>query len=137
MGLDNGIYIKSDKKIITREDLPEGFLFPFEKDYDGNVEILYWRKNWGLRNAVINHFGWQAASEDQYKFEIETPTQVLEFIEIIAFFLDEGTWENEGNSIWTYQEIRKVLIENIINLALVYQLMLYNPDVYLEFYDSY
>ena len=137
MGLDNGIYVKSNKRQITREILPAGIDYPFENDYNNEVEIVYWRKNWGLRNAVMNYFGWRLASEEQYKFEIEKPEQVLNFIEIIASFLDENRWENEGDSIWDYNEIRHVLIQNIINLAMIYTFMLDNPDVYLEFYDSY
>ena len=82
----------------------------------------------------MDHF---ESSVDQYKFNIETPTQVLELIEIIASFLDKERWENEGDSIWSYEEIRPVLIQNIINLALIHTFMCENPDVYLEFYDSY
>ena len=135
IGLDNGIYIKSDKRIITREDLPDGFLFPFEKDYDGNIEILYWRKNWGLRNEVMRHFNW--SEDDDKPYLLETPRQVLEFIELIAGWLDENRWENEGRSIWEYEEVRPTLVKDIINLTLAYGIMLRNPDIYLQFYDSY
>ena len=85
----------------------------------------------------MNHFGWLTASEDQYKFEIDSPMQVLDLIEIIASFLNEETWEDEGNSIWSYKEIRPVLIQNIVNLAAILTVMCENADVYLEFYDSY
>ena len=136
MGLDNGIYVKSNRRNLTREDMPQGIVFPFDEDYNG-IEILYWRKNWGLRNAVMSHFGWRSSSVDQYYFNIETPSQVLEFIEIIASFLDEERWEDEGNSIWSYEEERPNLIQNIINLALIHAFMCENPDVYLVFYDSY
>ena len=137
MGLDNGCYIKSDKRKLTREDLPQGLMYPFEKDYGENVEIAYWRKCWGLRNSIMNHFGWRETPEEQYKFEIETPEQVLQMIEVIAAWLDEEIWLEDGNSIWTYQEIRPILIHNICNFAIVYGWMLSNPDVYIEFYDSY
>ena len=136
MGLDNGIYVKSNRRNLTREDMPQGIVFPFDEDYNG-IEILYWRKNWGLRNAVMNHFGCRSSSVDQYYFNIETPSQVLEFIEIIASFLDEERWEDDGNSIWSYEEERPNLIQNIINLALIHAFMRENPDVYLVFYDSY
>lgn len=76
-------------------------------------------------------------SEDQYKFEMDRPGQVLAMIELTASWLDRERWENEGNSIWEYDEIRKVLIRDISNLAIIYGFMLENPDVYLEFYDSY
>ena len=136
IGLDNGIYVKSNRRNLTREDMPQGIVFPFDEDYNG-IEILYWRKNWGLRHAVMNHFGWRVSPIGQCSFNIETPSQVLEFIEIIASFLDEERWENEGDSIWSYEEERPVLIQDIINLALIHAFMRENPDVYLEFYDSY
>ena len=137
IGLDNGFYVKSNKRTISREMLPNIIDYPFDTDYNNEVEIVYWRKNWGLRNAVMNHFGWLTASEDQYKFEIDSPMQVLDLIEIIASFLNEETWEDEGNSIWSYKEIRPVLIQNIVNLAAILTVMCENADVYLEFYDSY
>lgn len=134
MGLDNGIIVKSNKRTITRDILPATIKYPFDEP---EAEILYWRKNWGLRNAVMNHFGWMDASEEQYEFYIDTPEQVLEFIEIIASFLDEERWENEGDSIWSYEEARPGLVRNIVNLALIHAFMCENLDVYLEFYDSY
>ena len=137
MGLDNGIYVKSKKRNLTRYDLPEGIAYPFDEDYNGEVEILYWRKNWGLRNAVMNAFGWRAASADQYKFEIDTPDQVIELIKIIVGFMDRETWEEDGDSIWEYDVAINVLKYNIINLAIIAAYMQFNPDVYLEFYDSY
>lgn len=137
MGLDNGIYIKSNKRKITREDLPVIITYPFEKDYNNNVEIIYWRKCWGLRNDVMNTFGWRFASEEQYIFEIDKPEQVLQFIELISSWLNEEKWQEEGDSIWDYNEIRETLIQNIINLAVIYMYMIMYPDVYLEFYDSY
>lgn len=86
----------------------------------------------------MHTFGWWNDSETQYKFELEKPSDVLLLIELTAQWLDEDRWENEGNSIWGYQEsARKHLITDISNLAIIYGWMLNNPDVYLEFYDSY
>ena len=59
------------------------------------------------------------------------------FIELIAGWLNEERWEDEGSSIWSYKDIREVLIQNIINLSIIYTFMLDNPDIYLIFYDSY
>ena len=137
MGLDNGFLVKSNKRKITREILPSGIDYPFETDYNDEVEIVYWRKNWGLRNCIMNTFGWRTAPEDQWKFEINKPMEVLTIIEIIASFLDKEKWEDVGDSIWEYEEERPVLIQNIINLAMIHTFMCENPDVYLEFYDSY
>lgn len=135
MGLDNGAYIKSNKRKLTREMLPKGILYRFEKDYCGEIEILYWRKCWGLRDNTLRLFNHM--SDNDYKFDIDTPEQVMEWIEMIASWLDEEKWEDDGRSIWSYDEIKPMLIQNIINLSIIYMFMSENPDIYLEFYDSY
>ena len=138
LGLDNGWYVESNKRKLTREDLPAGIIYPFEKDYNDNIEIIYHRKDWGWRNDIMRTFGWWNSSVDQYKFELERPADVLTLIELTAGWLDKERWENEGSSIWDYEEsARKHLITDISNLAVIYGWMLNNPDVYLEFYDSY
>ena len=137
MGLDNGIYVKSNKRKVTRDMLPTGLVYPFENDLSDDVEILYWRKNWGLRADVLDTFGWSGMTDEVYSFEIDTPEQVMIFIEVIAKWLDEERGCDDARSIWTYREIRPVLIQNIINLSMIYTFMLDNPDIYLEFYDSY
>ena len=117
--------------------LPAGISYPFEKDYEDVVEVIYHRKDWGWRNDIMRTFGWWNSSIDQYKFKLETPEQVLNLIELTAGWLDCERWEDEGSSIWEYSIARKHLIEDIMNLTLIYGFMLANPDVYLEFYDSY
>ena len=136
MGLDNGIIVKSNKRQLTRNDLPTGIVYPFNEDYQNGIEIVYWRKCWGIRNEIMNTFGWRSI-DDQYQFEIDTPEQVFKLIEIIASWLDEKRWDEEGNSIWEYDTMRSTLIANIVNLSMIYIYMFSNPDVYLEFYDSY
>ena len=138
MGLDNGFIVKSNKRQITRSLLPAGIIYPFDEDYEEGPEVIYHRKDWGWRNDIMRTFGWWDTSVDQYKFELESPTDVLTLIELTAGWLDKERWENEGNSIWGYESsARKHLIEDISNLAILYGWMLNNPDVYLEFYDSY
>lgn len=135
MGLDNGFVVVSNKRKITREDLPKGIVYPFNYDYESAPEIVYWRKNWGLRNAVLDSIGNQG--RDNYHFEISTPEQILKIVHIIFSFMDEKVWEDEGLSIWLYDEVKPRLEQDIINLILMIPFMKENPDVYLEFYDSY
>lgn len=137
MGLDSGLLIHSDKRKLTREDLPTGISYPFEKDYDYDIELVYFRKCWNIRNHIMNHFGWLLAPENQWKFIIDKPEQVLELIEIFAYWLNEEVWEEDGSSIWSYQEIRPQLIQSIINTAIIYSWLINNPDCYLIWYDSY
>jgi hypothetical protein len=84
----------------------------------------------------MNTFGWRT-KDDECQFQIDTPAQVLTLIELFARWLDEERWEDEGNSIWEYKDVRERLIMDITNLALIYGWMASNPDAYLEFYDSY
>ena len=142
IGLDNGFLVKSDKRKLTRADLPVGIIYPFDKDYDGSPEIIYHRKDWGWRNSIMKEFGWKDVNMcddivDMRAYLIETPAQVLKLIEVTASWLNEEKWENEGNSIWEYESARKHLVEDIINYSILYSFMQQNPDIFLEFYDSY
>ena len=136
MGLDNGVCVRSNKRNITRNDLPSGIIYPFSQSIS-DTEIVYWRKNWGLRNDVMNSFGWRVRSEDEWEFEIDTPDQVLQLIELIAKWLNEERWISEGDSIWDFEDIREMLVQDIVNLAIIRAYMQSNPDIYLVFYDSY
>ena len=75
--------------------------------------------------------------EEKYIYEIDTTSQIIDIMRGIIEFMNEETWEEEGNSIWTYQEIREHLAYDLVNLSLMIGYMKNNPDVYLEFYDSY
>ena len=138
MGLDNGITICSSKRKLTRSDLPTYFNYPFQQDYtDGKVEICYARKCWGLRSDIIRHTDWDEVTENECYYRIYNPNKIYGLIERVASWLDQKTWEEDGNSIWTYDEIRPNLVKWIINLAFAIPLMELNPELYLEFYDSY
>ena len=134
MGLDNGFLVCSDKRIVTRDMLPSRLIFPFERD-DGAPEIIYWRKNWGLRDAVLDYISDRDA-EDCY-YQITTVDQVNGIMSIICDFMDKDIWETEGRSIWSYGQIKKVLKTNLHNLKVISKFMKNNPDIYLCFYDSY
>ena len=134
MGLDNGFRVKSNIRKIERKDLPEDISYPFDEDYNDVPEIVYWRKCWGLRDMVLSILG---KEEEKYVYEIDTTSQIIDIMRGIIEFMNEETWEEEGNSIWTYQEIREHLAYDLVNLSLMIGYMKNNPDVYLEFYDSY
>ena len=134
MGLDNGCYVCSNHRQITRDMLPEELEYPFSKDYE-KVEILYWRKNWGLRNEVVRLF--PRGEKREYYYTIDTPSQVFELIRIIVSFMNKERWKEEGDSIWDYEEALPGLQRDVMNLAIMAAFMENNPDVYLEFYDSY
>lgn len=136
MGLDNGFYLKSDKRNLTRDMLPKGMKYPFEKDYveDGGIEFIYWRKCWGLRNEIINYLG---GEEDKYEYTIDKADDLYDIMSIITKFMNERVWREEGNSIWSYDEMINIMRENLLSLAFVIAFMQENLDVYVVFYDSY
>lgn len=137
IGLDNGIDVKSRSRAITRKMLPEGLVYPWDEKLDSpdTVEILYWRKNWGLRDKVVETF--PLCDDSDWEYVIKTSQQVFELIKIIISFMNKETWEEDGDSIWDYDEILPILQRDIINLAIIAAFMKNNPDVYLVFYDSY
>ena len=136
MGLDNGVIVRSTHRKLTRAMLPEELIYPFDKDYgDDGIEILYWRKNWGLRDKVTEAF--PLCDDSNWEHLIETSQQVFELIKIIVSFMNKETWEEDGDSIWDYDEILPILQRDVINLAIIASFMKNNPDVYLVFYDSY
>ena len=140
MGLDNGVVVRSSKRPVIRDMLPKELIYPFEKEYiAGEVEIIYWRKNWNLRNAILSSNAVNSISTNEYEFSIDTPAQVFELIKIIVSFMNKDTWEDDeyGSTIWDYDEILPILQRDIINLAIIASFMKNNPDIYLIFYDSY
>lgn len=135
MGLDSGIIVKSIHRKITREMLPSEIKYPFPNDFNEEVEILYWRKNWGLRNAIVDYL--PRYGDSDWEYIIESPHQIFNLIKIIVSFMDKDFWDREGDSIWEYDEILPQLQQDIINLAIMAAFIKNNPDVYLIFYDSY
>ena len=134
MGLDNGIYVKSNSRAITRDMLPIGIEYPFREDWRaGQIHICYWRKCWGLRDNIITYFH----GRSNESIILDKPSHAIELIKIITKFLDREVWEEDGYSIWEYNEIHDILIRDILNLAFIASFMYRNPDVYLEFYDSF
>lgn len=134
MGLDSGILIRSNRRAIRREMLPEELVYAFDRDYGESPEINYHRKDWGLRNDMIHYFGGENSTG---YYNIETPSQIFDIIRIIVSWMDKEKWENDGDSIWDYDEVLPRLQQDIINLAIMAAFMKNNPDVFLTYYDSY
>lgn len=135
MGLDNGFIVTSNKRKITRDMLPSCLDYPFDSKYDDGQgpEIIYWRKYWGLRNQIVH----LCKTNDNFYYIIDDVKQIDDIIKIITYFLNEEVWDNEGQSIWTYDEVKATLKNNIADLIIIKNFIVDNPDVFLLFYDSY
>ena len=131
MGLDNGINVCSKERILTRKDLPSIIKYPWAEDND--LEIVYWRKYWGLRTEICRSFPY----EDYYHITFNTPEEVKDLIKIICSWIDPERWEYEGQSVFSFDDALPNLAQSVINLTAICEFMETNPDIYLEFYDSY
>ena len=131
MGLDNGIYVKSCDRKLTRKDLPLIIDYPFGDD-ENDTEIVYWRKYWGLRNEIVRNFPYVDGT-----IYFHSPDSVKQLIDIISSWISKERWDEDSGSIWDFEEAEPNLIRSIINLTAIYQFMVDKYDVYLEFYDSY
>ena len=136
MNPDSGIAVRSDSRDITRKILPSAIIYPFqERPPIEGEEIIYWRKNYGLCQTVLNyciHKGlYKNPTCNEYHL---TREHIFDIVDIILYFMDEKTWVNEANSMWTYNEVLSYLRKIINNLLVMRRFMQYNEDIYLVFY---
>lgn len=130
MGLDNGIILKVNPATISNLNK----LVVLDKTYgdNPNTEICYWRKCWGIRNAIIEKFHFPNDC-GEFKLDVEDIPVV---IKILFDFYGKEEWE-EADSIWEWEEFKDTLRQQIMNLTWLFGYMLANPEVEVYFYDSY
>lgn len=129
MGLDNGFILKK----INKADIPSFIRYDDEYREENEVELIYWRKCWGLRNAVLRVLH----VEDErgyYRIDAEDIPAILRNL---YPFLSKEYWEDNADSIWTFEEKVESLIQDILNLKWLYAYMEDHPEVECYFYDSY
>lgn len=133
---DSGFIVRSHTRTLTRQILPSEIIYPFEQraPIEGE-EIIYWRKNYGLCQAVLDYCSRKNLSKNSECNEYYlTKEHVFDIVDIILYFMDEETWINEANSMWTYAEVLSYLRKILNNLLVIRRFMKYNEDVYLVFY---
>ena len=130
MGLDNGVLVKN----VTRKDLPKLMRFPSDCDYiKGEVEICYWRKCWGLRNAFLHH-RFLNSDPDQWQFKLSVDDVDYLRALIVTYLKHPKDWDD---SIWEFSEIKHNLRAQRWNLLLLHFWMKKHQDKEVIFYDSY
>lgn len=128
MGLDNGITLNAspDKYDVNK-------LIKLNKTYDGlKTEVCYWRKCWGVRNAIVEKL--HLNDNEKSKLDAE---DIPVIIKILFSFYGKEEWEGNANSIWEWEEFKDALRQQILNLTWLYDYMLDNPECEVIFYDSY
>lgn len=127
MGLDNGFVLHgADAKTI-----------PSFVDYDiedaDEIQVIYWRKCWGLRANVLRvlHCGGDGG---EFKVEAE---DIPAIVRGMYKFFDSKVWEEDGDSIWTFEEFMPNLINSVMTLTWLETYLRDHPEVECLFYDSY
>lgn len=139
MGLDNMFFIreKATGKEVDVAEAVQGFQY-----FMGGVEtvnIMYMRKYWGVRNEIMEFL--RADDMNDYEIPIDA-VQLKGIIEILYKFTDkEYFYNNEGSTIWSWEEALKTLFAGICNLKIILNDMEngeFNTEKYeLCFLDSY
>ena len=112
MGLDNGIVIKN--KDGTKE------------------EICYWRKCWNIRRLIFD-----CIDPNKLLFEYSLSLGDLVDIYYALKTLNKENWNENGGSIWEWEEIKKGLKRDIKELGKLIKRMKKEPELEVIFYDSY
>ena len=136
MGLDNGICVSG----LKRTDIPNFVKLPETIDYDdgevGEIDIAYWRKCWGIRNAILSTL--HARIDGNNGSTDVDAEDIPAIIRDLMSFCSKEAWESKGNSIWEFEEaFENSLIQPILNLKWLHSYMLSHPKVKCRFYDSY
>lgn len=128
MGLDNGIILRD----VNPKELIVNKLFNLDNLGNTSVEICYWRKCWGIRNAIVEKLHLNDGEES--KLDVE---DIPVIIKILFDFYGQTEWEEDADSIWEWDEFKDTLRQQIFNLMWLYNYMLEYPNAEVIFYDSY
>ena len=130
MGLDNGIVVKKSRladKIF--KDEKRFYYFTIAQEY----EITYWRKCWNIRTAVRDITGVFFDNDAQIALSIDDITKLIKYLKN----LNKDNWEDGGYSIWTWEEYKDKIKQDIKNLKYLLRYMKKYPELEVWFYDSY
>lgn len=136
MGLDNGICIRTKER---SSEIPIEFQTFIYSDGMQNYEILYWRKCWGIRNAIIDYL----ITKHPMAYTIDNSDFSLNLADlggiygILCIFNNEEYWKENADSIWEWKEFEAQLKTQLSNMRWLISYAMRNPDADIYFYDSY
>ena len=135
MGLDNSIEIKRN---VYTNSIPElrQFELEYDKAYEYDFEICYWRKCWNIRNDILWIIGERLSDKYEYTLDKEDIDQIIKLLESY----NADNFEDSGGCIWDWDDeeypYSEKIQQDIASLKVLRQLMdKYELEVY--FYDSY
>ena len=135
MGLDNSIEIKRNAYTNSIPELRQ-FELEYDKAYEYDFEICYWRKCWNIRNDILWIIGERLSDKYEYTLDKEDIDQIIKLLESY----NADNFEDSGGCIWDWDDKEYLYSEkiqqDIASLKVLRQLMdKYELEVY--FYDSY
>lgn len=134
MGLDNGIVIRHrEGRIIFIPKKCYGYKYSLGDN--PHYEIAYWRKCWGIRNAIIKMFV-DETWYDSYDIVLDRD-DIKKLIGLMKKFTKRMYWDEHADSIWAYDEFKNHQKRIVKNLKWLYWYMGRDPEVEAHFYDSY
>lgn len=131
MGLDNSIEIKRTPYTDSISELRQ-FNLDWDNKHECDFSVCYWRKCWNIRNGILDILGDRFS--DQWRFHLNTEN----IDKIIAFLksLNKHNWNDDGGSIWTWEEYKNHIKDDIKKLKMLRKLMK-KYDLKVVFIDSY
>ena len=131
MGLDNSIEIKRTPYTDSISELRQ-FNLDWDNKHEYDFSVCYWRKCWNIRNGILDILGGRFS--DQWRFHLNTEN----IDKIIAFLksLNKHNWNDDGRSIWTWEEYKNHIKDDIKKLKMLRKLMK-KYDLKVVFIDSY
>ena len=132
MGLDNGIIIKESDKI--REDLEKCPCFTWDDIDKDEQHFAYWRKCWGIRDAILSVLRKDHNSSGEHEVEYDDIKPILK---ALRPFLSKEYWDENADSIWEFEEQLDDMVNIYIRLTWLSDYMQKHKDLKVYFYDSY
>lgn len=129
MGLDNGFILKN----VDKATIPKFIWYDDTYMKENEIVLIYWRKCWGLREAVMNVLH-MSDTDGEKQVEAEDIPAILRKL---YPFLSKEYWEDNADSIWTFDEKIDSFIQDILNLKWLEEYMQDHPEITCYFYDSY
>ena len=135
MGLDNSIEVKRNAYTSSIPEL-QRFTLEYDKAYEYDFEICYWRKCWNIRNDILWIIGERLSDKYEYALDKEDIDQIIKLLESY----NADNFEDSGGCIWDWDDeeypYSEKIQQDIASLKVLRQLMdKYELEVY--FYDSY
>lgn len=136
MGLDNGLILHSKEKI----DFPDEVRVRDWWESNGcyHYSLCYWRKCWNIRHEMAQIIS--APMDYVAKYDLDI-TEVKNFWRALNELNSEYGWA-QGQSIWTYEEMKEHLNDDLLIIEWLISFMRENQkargeEFWVEFYDSY